>query len=404
MTGPVTSDEPRTRHTQEKGAAFCSEHLASAARDYLQLHYHWPNPTQIPRSARGNQVRLVTPNDWTSGFIAGSFWYLYEYTRNPEWLRAAESQTQALAEQRLRRDTHDIGFAINNSFGLGYRITGNTQYAPIIIEAAESLAARYNSKTGTIRSWDFGDWTYPVIIDNMMNLELLFHASRLSGNETYAQIAVSHARMTLEQHFRPDFSSYHVVDYDPTSGSIIAKQTNQGLRDDSAWARGQAWGLYGFTMAPRESGEVQFLQQAMRIAEFYTRHEHMPADGIPYFDFDAPRIPGVPLHRDASAAAIATSALLELARMAPCVSGEKYRAFALRSLESLSAAPYRRTAGSSPHFLLNHSVGNFPIDDEVNVSINYADYYYIEALVRYFAECTSRGRPSSHQNGLKPCQ
>lgn len=367
-------------------ADFCKDHLASAARDYLELHHCFSDPTQIPRSARANQVRLVAPDDWTSGFIAGSFWYLYEFTRNPDWLRAAEIQTRALAEQRLRRDTHDIGFTINNSFGLGYRITGNAEYIPIIIGAAESLAARYNSTTGTIRSWDFGDWTYPVIIDNMMNLELLFHASRLTGNDRFSKIAVSHAITTLEQHFRPDSSSYHVVDYDPNSGSIIAKQTNQGLRDDSAWARGQAWGLYGYTMAHRESGEPQFLRQAIRIAEFYTGHEQMPDDGIPYFDFDARRIPGVPLYRDASAAAIATSALFEIARVAPLDSGEKYRSFALRSLKSLSAAPYRRAEGSFPHFLLNHSVGNFPVDDEVDVSINYADYYYIEAMMRCLAD------------------
>jgi hypothetical protein len=216
----------------------------------------------------------------------------------------------------------------------------------------------------------------------MMNLELLFHATELGGAQRYADIAVSHAETTLANHFRADGSSYHVVDYDPTTGAVIRKQTNQGLNDESAWARGQAWGLYGFTMVYRATREQRFLTHAQRIADFYTQSSRMPADAVPYFDFDAPMLENVPDHRDASAGAIAASGLFELAGFVSGAARERYLEFAIRALRSLSSPSYRAAIGQNSHFLLQHSVGNYPISDEVDVAINYADYYYLEALLR----------------------
>jgi hypothetical protein len=256
-------------------------------------------------------------------------------------------------------------------------------YLPVIQEAARTLSTRFNATVGATRSWDFGSWRFPVIIDNMMNLELLYRATAMGGEARFTNIANTHALTTRTNHFRADASSYHVVDYDPTTGVVVRRQTNQGLADESAWARGQAWGLYGYTMAYRESRDARFLDQATRIADFYTGHPMMPADGIPYFDFDAPRRSDVPDHRDASAGAIAASALFELSRYATATgASERYLAFAIKAVRALASPSYRAPLGQNAHFLLMHSVGNYPIDDEVDVAINYADYYFLEALLR----------------------
>jgi hypothetical protein len=363
-------------------AEFCKAQLTSAASQFAAFRGAYTNPMQIPRSAKNGTPRLVAPSDWTSGFVAGSFWYLYEYTKDASFRSAAESFTQALAGQRTRTDTHDVGFVINCSYGNGYRLTQNSAYVSVLTQAAQSLASRFNATVGATRSWDFGSWTYPVIIDNMMNLELLYRGAALGGSASLKTIAVSHAATTLSNHFRADNSSYHLVDYNPSNGKVIKKQTNQGLHDESAWARGQAWGLYGFTMSYRESKDARFLDQATRIAEFYTKSERMPADSVPYFDFDAPIEADVPDLRDASAGAIAASGLLELAGFVPDAAAERYRKFAINALRSLSSSSYRAAPGTNGNFLLMHSVGNYPISDEVDVAINYADYYYLEALTR----------------------
>jgi len=362
--------------------AFCRSELTRAATHYQGFLSANTNPSQIPRSASNGTVRRVAPSDWTSGFPAGSFWLLYEFTQAAAWRTAAEAWTAALSSQRTRRADHDIGFIINNTYGAGQRLTGSTDYAAAVREAAESLATRFNATVGATRSWDFGTWQYPVIIDNMMNLELLFHATELGGRAALRDMAIAHALTTRANHFRADASSFHVVDYDPANGSVRAKQTAQGVSDSSAWARGQSWGLYGFTMMYRKTRDARFLEQAQRIADFYVQNPAMPADGVPYFDFDAPALANVPDHRDASAGAIAASALLELWRYASGESRARYVAFALKAVRSLSSSSYRAALGQNSHFLLMHSVGHFPENSEVDVAINYADYYYLEALLR----------------------
>ena len=364
-------------------AAFCSTALDSAAADYKGFLKAYTDPTKVPRAYVNGTLATVTSADWTSGFIAGALWFLYEHTMDAAYLTAAQKWTDALYSVRLRTDTHDVGFIIMSSYGQGYRITKNAAYAPVIKTAGASLATRFNPKVGCTKSWDNMAYApFPVIIDNMMNLELLYRATELGGSADLAADAVKHATTTKTNHFRPDFSSYHLVNYDPNTGAVLKKQTVQGISDDSAWARGQTWGLYGFTMSYRESKTQAFLDQALAIAEFYTKHADFPTDNVPFFDFLTVQRTDIPDYRDASAGAVAASGLLELANYASPEAAERYRAFAIKALRSLASPAYRAAAGTNGNFLLLHSVGNFPINGEVDAAINYADYYYLEALNR----------------------
>ncbi|HEY0060322.1 MAG TPA: MopE-related protein, partial [Flavisolibacter sp.] len=333
-----------------------------------------------PYTFQNGAVKAVTAPHWTSGFFAGSLWSLYQHTGKTTWRDRAISYTARLREQQNNRGTHDIGFIMYNSFGRGYTLTGDTAYRNVIIQSAKSLASRFNPKVGSLRSWDWNKstWQFPVIVDNMMNLELLFAATRLSGDSSFYKVAVSHANTTLANHFRPDYSSFHVVDYDTLTGAVRKRMTYQGYNDASAWARGQAWALYGFTMCYRETGNPAYLQQASQIAGFIIRHPRLPADKIPYWDFDAPGIPNEP--RDASTAAIAASALYELMKFNK---GDSvlYRTNADNMMRSLKEH-YRSAIGTNGGFLLEHSTGSKPSGSEVDQPLNYADYYYLEALLR----------------------
>jgi rhamnogalacturonyl hydrolase YesR len=329
-----------------------------------------------PRTYDSSKLKLVSSRDWVSGFFPGDLWYLYEYTGKPEWRTEAEKFTANIEREKTNGGTHDMGFKIYCSFGNGYRLTGNQQYKDIIIASAKTLSTRFNPTAGVIKSWDNRKWKYPVIIDNMMNLELLFEASKLSGDPSYYKIAVSHANTTMKNHFRPDHSSYHVVNYDTTNGKIISKNTAQGFADESAWARGQAWGLYGYTMCYRETKDAAYLKQAEDIAGFILHHPNLPKDMVPYWDFNAPGIPNEP--RDASAAAIIASALYELSTYSK---KEDYKKIADKILASLTNN-YRAPLGTAKGFLLLHSTGNKPSNGEVDVPLMYADYYYLEALLR----------------------
>jgi unsaturated chondroitin disaccharide hydrolase len=267
------------------------------------------------------------------------------------------------------------------SYGNGYRLTQDPAYRKVLVRGAKSLASRYDPKVGLIRSWSHGQWTYPVIIDNMMNLELLTWAAREGGGGSLRDIAVSHADLTLKNHYRKDASSYHVVDYDPASAKVSRQITYQGFADDSSWARGQAWGLYGFTMMARETGNAVYQAHALRIADFIMKHPRLPADKVPYWDFDAPDIPDA--KRDASAAAVMASAMIELGGRVKGPQGKVLVDFACRQLLSLSSPAYLAKPGGNGNFILMHSVGFLPRDSEVDVQLNYADYYFLEAMLRY---------------------
>ncbi|MEX0686702.1 MAG: glycoside hydrolase family 88 protein [Balneolales bacterium] len=330
-------------------------------------------PRSYPEEDGGYRM---TKADWTCGFPAGSFWYMYEMSGDEYWREIADENTVKLDGIQFRENTHDLGFMVNNSFGNGYRLTGNEAYKDIVLQASESLMTRYNPSVGAIRSWDHGDWQYPVIIDNMMNLEMLFWTSKETGDPKYRDAAISHADVTLRDHFRDDGSSYHLVSYDTLTGEPVEKRTVQGYSDESAWGRGQAWGLYGFTMTYRETGDEKYLETAENIAGFLLNN--LPSDLVTYWDFNDPNIPDAP--RDASAAAITASALYELSELSD--NGEKYLEAADKIVNTLSSSEYRANDGSNGGFLLRNSVGNKNREDEVSVALNYADYYYLEALKR----------------------
>jgi unsaturated chondroitin disaccharide hydrolase len=331
-----------------------------------------------PRTLEDGKLKLVSSRDWTSGFFPGELWFLYEYTKNAEWKALAQQYTANIEREKTNGITHDMGFKIYNSFGNGYRLTNDPAYKAIIIESAHTLITRFNKTAGVIKSWDNRKrWAYPVIIDNMMNLELLFAATKITGNRAFYNIAVSHANTTMKNHFRKDYSSYHVVDYDTATGNILQKTTHQGYSDASAWSRGQSWGLYGYTMCYRETKDKKYLEQAEHIAEYLLKHPNNPKDLVPYYDYDAPGIPNEP--RDASAAAIIASGLYELSTYSK--NGKKYKAAADKITGNLTDH-YRSAPGDHKGFILLHSTGQKPTNSEVDVPLIYADYYYIEALLR----------------------
>lgn len=339
-------------------------------------------PDKLPRTAdRFGQLVTCESDWWVSGFFPGQLWYLYEHTGDERLLDWARFYSARVADQQYTTDNHDVGFMVFCSFGNGYRITRDESYLPVIRNGARSLSTRYNATTGCIKSWDAPQWQYPVIIDNMMNLELMLWASDKFDEPSWKELALSHANTTMQHHFRDDFSSYHVVSYDTLSGQPLVKQTAQGYSDDSAWARGQAWGLYGYVMVYRLTRDARYLRQAQSIADFLINHPRLPEDKIPYWDYDAPNIPDC--YRDASAGAIMASALLELSTFTDGAKGDAYRKVAETQLRTLVTPAYRNALGNNGNFLLKHSVGHLPANSEVDVPLTYADYYFVEALLRY---------------------
>ena len=349
----------------------------------LGLPFH--NPTSILED--GN-VLYCDVTDWRSGFFPGAVWYLYELTGDSTLVPYARKYTEAVADAQYLKWHHDVGFMVGSSFGNGYRLTGDSAYSDAVVEAARSLSTRFRPNAGIIQSWDVTPgsereakgWVCPVIIDNMMNLELMFEATRLSGDSTFYSIAVSHADRTLTEHFRPDGSCYHVIDYDSITGVVRHRHTAQGCDHSSAWARGQAWAIYGYTVAYRATGNEAYLAQAVKTFDFVKNHPNMPDDKVPYWDFDAPGIPDEP--RDASSAAVIASALYELSTYVDAEDSTYYVGYADEIMKSLSSDSYTATPGDNGRFILKHSVTSKPAGVEIDVPLNYADYYYLEALKR----------------------
>jgi rhamnogalacturonyl hydrolase YesR len=356
--------------------------LDFAAVQYRNFVAAMPD-TLEPRTFQGDTMVYAGIKWWTSGFYPGSLWYLYEHTGDDFFKNEADKRTRRLESIQYVTNDHDVGFMLYCSYGNGLRLTGNQEYVDVMLTGARSLATRYNPVIGSIRSWDHNrnKWAFPVIVDNMMNLELLIWAAEKSGDESLRDLSIQHAYTTLENHYRPDYSSYHVVDYNPETGEVNQKNTHQGFSDESAWARGQAWGLYGFAMMHRVTGEQEFLDHAIKIADFLLDHPRLPKDKIPYWDFDSPDIPNT--YRDVSAASIISSALLDLSTMVEGNQSEKYFGAAETMLASLSSEPYLANEGENGNFILKHSVGHLPGNSEVDVPLTYADYYFLEALHRY---------------------
>lgn len=339
-----------------------------------------PGVAIYPRSIN-KEGALWTSNYkwWCSGFYPGSMWYVYEYTGDEKIKELALKYQAGLEPLRFRKDDHDIGFQLMCSYGNCLRLTEDQTCVPVLIDGANSLASRFDPEVGCTRSWSFGKWSFPVIVDNMMNMELLLKAAELGGSDSLKNVALAHARTTMKNHFRDDKSCFHLVDYNPETGEVAGKQTVQGLADDSAWARGQAWGLYGFTMVYRFCKEQDILDHAIAIAEYLL--PRLPEDGVPFWDYDSAEIPNDV--RDASAAAIMASGLIELSRYVDAEKAERYLATAEKMLRTLASEEYLCAEGEDYGFLLKHSTGNKNTDSEVDVPLTYADYYFLEALIRW---------------------
>ncbi|PQB09074.1 glucuronyl hydrolase [Polaribacter filamentus] len=375
--------ETLTKHDSFLNEFNASDVLTKISNKYKDLAAKTKiDSTHIPRTIKEDgSLKGVNSRDWTSGFFSGMLWYLYEYSKYPELKSEAIEITSFVEKEQYNGVTHDMGFKIGSSVGNGYRLMNDIHYKDILVKSAETLITRFNPTVGCIRSWDHSDdkWGYPVIIDNMMNLELLFEAYKLTGNKKFYDVALSHADVTMKNHFRKDNSSYHVIDYNPVNGNVVKKNTHQGYSHESIWARGQAWGLYGYTLMYRETKDVKYLEQANKIAALIFKHENMPNDLIPYWDYLAPNLYEQP--RDVSAAAITASALLELQGY---ITNDKlkkeYTENAKKIIEILSSDQFSEKRNE--YFILNQSTGSFPSNSEVNVPLVYADYYFVEALLR----------------------
>ena len=336
---------------------------------------------KLPRNITNNSVKVEGIYNWTSGFFPGSLWYEYQLTNDEYFKTKASEFTNLLYDLKDYKKTHDLGFMMYCSYGNAYRLTKNDTIPQVLVTTVNSLIGRYNDTIKAIRSWDWSPekWNFPVIIDNMMNLELLFWASDYTGDSKYKEVAINHANTTLKHHFRDNMTSYHVVSYNK-DGSVQIKQTHQGYADESAWARGQAWALYGYVVCFRETGDARYLEAAHKIANMIMTYPKMPDDKIPYWDMDHPDIPNT--YRDTSAAALIASALLELSTLTE-VNDRIYYTYAEDILKSLSSERYLAAKGTNHGFLIKHSVGNLPSGSEIDTSINYTDYYYLECLNRY---------------------
>ena len=348
---------------------------------YEKLLEYPVDSLSIPRSYNPitKEIKVVESKDWTSGFYPGNLWQLYKLTGKEAFKNKAVEWTAFIEKEKYNGGTHDMGFKIYSSFGEGFEITKNEHYKDVIVESANTLITRFDENVGSLRSWDFNAdiWEFPVIIDNMMNLELLFEATRISGDSIYHNIAVKHANTTLKNHFREDNSSYHVVVYDTVSGGVKSKVTHQGFNDNSAWARGQAWGIYGFTMCYRYTQNPKYLEQAEQSAAFYLQHAKLPEDGIPYWDFDDPKIPNAV--KDVSAASIVASALVELSMY---TNNDAYLDYSNKVLNSLKSEEYIIPIDIEAPFILKHSTGNWPKNDEMDGPIVYGDFYFLELMLR----------------------
>ena len=366
---------------QEPMEALIDRVFSVAEQQYVAMDARLDDKTMPQTITHDSTFKSSTIYWWCSGFYPGSLWYIYEYTQNDTVKLLAEKNTLKLDPIQYVTHDHDVGFQLNCSYGNGLRLIGNKDYEKVLHQGAKSLATRFSPITGVIQSWDFlrRDWKYPVIIDNMMNLELLMFASKAFDDDSLAYVARSHADTTLKNHFREDYSSYHLVDYDPKDGHVRSKQTVQGYSDESSWGRGQAWALYGYTMMYRMTEDKRYLSQAECVGNMLL--SRLPVDGIPYWDFDAPNGNE---YRDASAGAIMASAFFELSSFTEDAKArQNYLNVAEKQLRTLASSTYLAEPGTNCNFILKHSVGNFPEKSEVDVPLSYADYYFLEGLLRY---------------------
>lgn len=375
----VFSLHAQTVHLPARLKQVVDNSLQKAAANYRAMAGHLPaDRFPVAFNTATGTLKTSGSEPWVGGFYPGALLYLYEATKDTVLYNEALRKMKVLEKEKHNTTTHDLGFMMYCSFGNAYRLSPNDAWKEVIITSARSLASRFNEKVGCIRSWDSKPEQFMVIIDNMMNLELLFAATRLTGDSSFYRIAVTHANTTMANHFRPDYSSYHLIIYDSKTGQVQKKQSVQGAADESAWARGQSWGLYGYTLMYRETKDKKYLEQAEQIAGYMLKH--LPADNVFYWDFTAP-VTAAP-YRDASATAITCSALFELQKYVKRKTGRVYLATAKNMLRALSSPEYFATPGECGGFILKHGVGNAPAKSDIDVPLIYTDYYYVEALMR----------------------
>ncbi|TBN03670.1 glucuronyl hydrolase [Hyunsoonleella flava] len=348
---------------------------------YTKLLNYDVDSTAFPRSysPEKKQIKQVPSKDWTSGFFAGNLWQIYKLTGDSRFKQRAKQWTAFLEKEKFNGRTHDMGFKVFCSFGNGLSVEDNQNFKDVIVKSAKTLSTRFNENIGSIRSWDFGKdrWQFPVIIDNMMNLELLFEATKISGDSSFHKIAVKHANTTLKNHFRPDGSTWHVLDYDTISGQVRGRVTHQGINDDSSWARGQGWAINGYTMAYRYTKDKKYLDRATATADYFIHHKNLPEDGIPYWDFSHPDIPNV--SRDVSAGAIVASGLVELYKY---TKNDTYLNYSKKVVNSLKTEHYILPKDLEVPFILDHSFGDWSKRHEMDEPIVYGDYYFLQTLLR----------------------
>ncbi len=376
----VSCSSPRKSTDNLVSSHAIQQNFHDAAAQYQIMMKALP-PERFPKTYENDTLRTSGPEWWCSGFYPGSLLFLYEQTKDIQLYNEAMRMLELLEKEQYNTGTHDLGFMMYCSFGNALRIAPKPAYRSILLNSAKSLSTRFDPLVGCIKSWDSKPSDFLVIIDNMMNLELLFWATRETGDSSFYKIAVTHANTTIKNHFRPDFSSYHVVNYNALTGEVEERKTAQGFADSSAWARGQSWGLYGYTVMYRETKDKLYLDQANGIAHFILSHPNLPADKIPYWDFNAPNIPNA--LRDASAASITASALLELSRYVSNDTARQYQQAAETILRTLSSNEYKAGAGTNGGFILKHGVGHMPNHTEIDVPLTYGDYYFLEAMKRY---------------------
>lgn len=336
----------------------------------------------FPRTVENGGVKLVSRQDWTSGFFPGNLWMMYELSGNNRWRKEALQYTLLIEPEKWNGTTHDLGFKMYSSFGKALKYTNNPAFREILIQSARTLSTRFSPIVGCIQSWDHNtnEWKFPVNINNMMNLELLLWAAKETGNDNFKVVAIQHAKTTAKHHFRSDNSTYQLIDFDPETGEVENRLAYQGYSPESCWARGQAWALYGFTVMYRETGIAEFLTQAEKIAQYIMAQPGISEGEIPYWDFNAPDIPNEPY--DASAGAIISAALFELSEFSGS-NQEAYFKVAERLLTTLSTPEFLAAVGENRGFLLKHSTGSKPHQSEVDVPIVYADYYFLESIIKY---------------------
>ncbi len=373
----------QTNNRNEKMKKLIAENFALADSQYNYMMKLLPSD-KMPQSydVKTNQILNREITWWCTGFYPGSLLYIYEQTKNESIKTEALRALKVIEPNQNYTGNHDLGFMMFCSYGNAYRLFKDEKYKQIIFNSAASLATRYRPTMKSIQSWNKNQYfNCPVIIDNMMNLEMMNWVSQNGGNPVYQQIAETHSNTTMKEFYRPDYSSFHVVDFDLTTGKVLRKVTHQGAANTSAWSRGQAWGLYGFITMYRDTKNEAYLTHAKNIAAFYLNHPNLPSDLVPYWDFDAGQQPLA--KRDASAAAITASALLELAKYTQGAEKEKYINASVKMIESLSNETYRAKYGENGGFLIKHCVGALTLNSEIDVPLIYADYYFLEALKRY---------------------